>query len=177
MPDPHSTTTSRRLRRTALGGQLVAWGGLLLVVLFVGAALAFPEVRDPWLRQMGLELGGNAQLGALVAAIPAATFGYCLWQAGRLFATLRGADPFAPRAVAALVGLGWGAFATGIAATLAHTALAYLESLGSADGTRTLAIAFGSTELATLLVGILALAFALVIAEARRLEDDARGIV
>ena len=54
---------------------------------------------------------------------------------------------------------------------------AYLESLGSADGTRTLAIAFGSTELATLLVGILALAFALVIAEARRLEDDARGIV
>ena len=35
-------------------------------MLFVGAALAWPEVRDPWLRQMGLELGGNAQLGALV---------------------------------------------------------------------------------------------------------------
>ena len=93
-------------------GQIVAWGGLVIVLAWVVAAFAVPGVRDSWLGSLGVSAGSNALLSTLVASLPAVLFAYCLWQAGRLFGALRGRAPFSPRAIESLVGLGWGAVAT-----------------------------------------------------------------
>lgn len=166
-----------RLQRLAMAGQLVAWVGFAITALWVVAALLVPEVRNTWFASLGTPLDSNLLIGALIASLPAAFFAFCLWQAGTLFGALRGTAPFSPRAIAALLRLGWGAVATAVAGILCRTALLYLVSLGAADGTRSLAISLSSTDVGALLFGILALAFALVVAEAQRLDDDARGIV
>lgn len=166
-----------RLARWSLLGQFVSMGGFAVTVGWVLAALLVPEVRNDWLRQLGLSLGDNALLGTLVAALPAALFGFCLLQATLLFSALRRETPFSPRAVDALVALGWGAVATAVAGVVCRTGLYYLASFNSADGSRALVLSLSSTDIGTLLVGVLALVFALVVAEARRLEDDARSIV
>jgi len=170
-------TALARLARLARLGQIVAWGGLAIVVSWITAALALPGVRDGWLGTMGVSAGDNALLAALVAALPATLFAYCLWQAGLLFGALRSAAPFSPLAVQSLVSLGWGAVATAIAGVVCRMAVHYLASFSSPDGTRTLDLSLSSTDIGTLLVGVLALAFALVVAEAQRLEGDARSIV
>lgn len=174
----HSHRTDRdRLGRIALFGQIIGWGGFALTIGWVAAALALPEVRTGWLAGMGLNLGDNALLGTLVAALPAVLFGLCLLQAGRLFGALRGETLFSRRATETLLSLGWLAVATAITGILSRTALSYIVSLGSADGKRTLALSLSSSDIGALLVGLLALAFALVMAEAKRLDDDARSIV
>lgn len=172
-----SGTASTRLARLARIGQIIAWGGLVIVLAWVVAAFAVPGVRDSWLGSLGVSAGSNALLSTLVASLPAVLFAYCLWQAGRLFGALGGRAPFSPRAIESLVGLGWGAVATAIAGILCRVAVHYLASFGSPDGTRALVLSLSSTDIGALLVGVLALAFALVVAEAQRLEDDARGIV
>lgn len=172
-----SKTVPARLARLARLGQIVAWGGLVIVMVWVGAALALPGIREGWLNSLGVSAGNNALLATLVAALPATLFAYCLWQAGRLFGALRGATPFSPRAIQSLVGLGWGAVATAIIGIVCRMAIHYLASFGSTDGTRALVLSLSSTDIGALLVGVLALAFALVVAEAQRLEDDARSIV
>jgi len=170
-------TERATLSRIALFGQIISWGGVVLTIGWVAVAIAMPDVRTSWLAGMGLQLGGNALLGVLVAAVPALLFGLCLWQSGRLFGALRGNLPFSRRATDALLGLGWMAVATALTGVLSRTALAYMVSLESADGRRVLALSLSSSDVGALLVGILALAFALVMAEAQRLDDDARSIV
>lgn len=173
-----STRAGRtRLRRIARVGQIIGWGGFVLTIGWVAAALAMPELRAGWLAGMGLDLGERAMAGTLVAALPALLFGLCLWQAGTLFGALRGEMLYSLRATTALVRLGWLAVATALAGIACRTGLAYIASLGSVDGKRTLAISLSSSDIGALLVGLLALAFALVMAEARRLDDDSRSIV
>lgn len=176
-PDVLDGSRRARLTRIARFGQIVGWGGFALTLLWVIAAIALPDVRSTWLAGMGVDLGERALLGTLVAAVPALLFGLCLLEAGRLFGALQSATPFSPRASSALLGLGWFAVATAISGIVCRTALAYIVSLGSADGKRTLALSLSSADIGALLVGLLALAFALVVAEARKLDDDARSIV
>lgn len=174
----HSLTRHRgRIARIALFGQMIGWGGFALTVGWVASALVLPEVRTSWMAGMGLALGDNALLGTLVAALPALLFGLCLMQAGRLFGALRGEALFSKRATEALVSLGWLSFATAIAGIVSRAGLAYIVSFDSADGKRALALSLSSSDIGALLVGLLALAFALVMAEAQRLDDDARSIV
>jgi len=166
-----------RLARIARFGQIVGWGGFGLTLVWVVAAFALPDIRTTWLTGMGLDLGDRAMLGTLVAAVPAVLFGLCLMEAGRLFGALRSVTPFSPRAASSLLQLGWLAVATAVSGIVSRTVLAYIVSLGSADGKRTLALSLSSADIGALLVGLLALAFALVIAEAQKLDDDARSIV
>lgn len=173
----NSDVVSRRLSRWALVGQLVSWTGFVVTAGSVIAALALPSVRENWLNQFGVSLGDNAVLGVIVAGFPAALFAYCLFEAAQLFRALGQQAPFSPQAVRALVALGWAAMATAVAGVATRTALFYLASLGSADGKRALVLSLSSVDIGTLLVGVLALVFALVVAETRRLEDDARSIV
>jgi hypothetical protein len=141
------------------------------------AATLVPDVRMRWAGSLGFTPDGNDLPVLVAASIPALLFGYCLWEAGWLFAKLGGAAPFSPGAVRSLVRLGWAAVATAIAGIVCRMAAHYLISLGSPDGTRSLVLSLSSTDIGTLLVGILALAFALVVAEAQRLDEDARSIV
>ena len=173
----NSDVIARRLSRWALVGQLVSWAGFAVTAGWVVAALLLPSVRETWLNQFGVSLGDNALLGVIVAGFPAALFAFCLFEAGLLFAALGRDTPFSARAVRALVTLGWAAVATALAGVLCRTALYYIASLGSADGKRALVLSLSSVDIGTLLVGILALVFALIVAETRRLQDDARSIV
>jgi hypothetical protein len=176
-PMSNSDVIARRLSRWALVGQLVSWAGFVVTAGSVVAALVLPSVRESWLSQFGVSLGDNAVLGVIVAGFPAALFAFCLFQAALLFAALGKDAPFSARAVGALVALGWAAVVTAVAGVVSRTALYYLASLGSADGKRALVLSLSSVDIGTLLVGVLALVFALVVAETRRLEDDARSIV
>ncbi len=171
--DRHAT----RLKRLAIAGEFLAWGSFAVTVLGVVAAMMLPDMRGAWFASLGVRLDANPMIATVIAAIPAALFAFCLWEAATLFGALRGAVPFSSRAISALVRLGWGAVATAVASIVSRMSLAYIASLGSADGSRALAISLSSTDLGALLVGILALVFALVVAEARQLEYDARGIV
>lgn len=173
----NSNAVAGRLSRWALVGQVVSWSGFVVTAGWVIAALVLPAARDIWLDQFGVSLGENSVLGVVVAGVPAALFAFCLFEAARLFAALGRDAPFSQRAVRALVALGWGAVATAVAGVLCRTALYYIASLGSADGKRALVLSLSSVDIGTLLVGILALVFALIVAEARRLQDDARSIV
>jgi hypothetical protein len=176
-PMSNSDVISRRLSRWALVGQLVSWAGFVVTAGSVVAALALPSMRDSWLSQFGVSLGDNAVLGVIIVGFPAALFAYCLFEAAQLFRALGRDAPFSQGAVKALVALGWAAVVTAVAGVVSRTALYYLASLGSADGKRALVLSLSSVDIGTLLVGVLALVFALVVAETRRLEDDARSIV
>ncbi len=172
-----SDVVTCRLSRWALVGQIVSWTGFAVTAGSVIAALVLPSVRESWMNQFGVSLGDNAVLGVIIAGFPAALFAYCLFEAARLFRALGRDAPFSLGAVKALVALGWAAVATAVAGVLSRTALYYVASLGSADGKRALVLSLSSVDIGTLLVGVLALVFALVVAETRRLEDDARSIV
>lgn len=176
LPDAPSPALSR-LRRLAVFGEITAFGSLVLIVFFVALAIALPEIRGQWIKALGVELGGSDMLGVLVAAIPTSTFALCLYYSGRLFRALRGREIFGTAAVAALSGLGWSALATAVLAILSRTALGLIATYGLPPGQRQLVLSLSSSDLAAVLIGLLAFTLAGVMAEAIRLSDDLRTII
>lgn len=180
MPDPcldRPSPTLTRLRRLALFGEITSFGSVVLIVGFVGFALVLPDIRSQWIKALGVELGGSDLLGILVAAIPTSTFALSLYFSGRLFRALRGTEVFGSAAVAALSGLGWSALATALLAILSRTALGLIATASAPAGQHQLVLSLSSSDLAAVLIGLLAFTLSGVMAEAIRLSDDLRTIV
>jgi hypothetical protein len=111
----------------------------------------------------------------VLSLIPIGLFAYALWQARTLFglfARRRVVDPAVPPV---LRRMGLTAIAAPISAFIVHTVNVLI--LTDSGGTRRLIFGIGSDQIAALVVGLLLLAFAEIVRETLRIDDENKGFV
>ena len=171
-----------RLQRLARIAEWVALLGAVVVVLFCLWLIANPaeltlhllkEIREP----VETPTLGVLYLAGTIALVPSLLFAWALWQAYGLFGRMKSVWILDPKLPGIIVRLGRTAFATAVAGLLARPLVGLLMTSANPPGHRLLVIGISTDEIAGLIVGLLLLAFALVMQEAVRLEDDVRGFV
>ncbi len=150
--------------------------GYSLYLLFDREALIFylsREIPGP------LTPPGDGQLWLAygLAVLPAWGFALAMWEVRRFFALLGRSAIFDRAAPRILVRLGWIAIGLSIAGVLVRTLIVLVMTSANPPGQRQLAIGISSSDIAALMMGLLFLAFALVMQEALIIEDENRGFV
>ena len=178
-----SDVRRRKMRWIAGAAGWIALGAIVLVVGYEGfLALDRAAMRAEMLAKAPADTARNASDGAvlvawLIALVPTGIFLAAMWQVRRLFRLLASAPLFHPALPGLLRSLGGLAIAGTVAGFLARTLTVLALTLGNPPGQRQLTIGLGSDEITSLIVGLLFFAFALVMQEALRLEEDNRSIV
>jgi len=116
-------------------------------------------------------------LAGMLSLIPVAIFVAAMWEVRRLFRLLgksRVLDPAVPRL---LVRLGRLAVAAAVAGIVVRTLVVLVMTSSNPPGQKHLVIGIGSNEFASLIIGLLLFAFALVVQESLRIVDENRSFV
>jgi hypothetical protein len=172
----------RKLRRLSRWAQGLALVGMVSVIGYSVFLLFSPDMLVSFLRS---EVPGiivmppreRLWLAFGLCMIPAGIFVAAMWQAYRFFALLGQARMFDSAAPRILVRLGGLAIGVAVAETVVRTLVILVMTSANPIGQRQLVIGISSTDFASLIAGLLFLAFALVMQEAARIEDEMRGFV
>jgi len=126
-----------------------------------------------------VEPGAPALAAAgLVSLVPALIFIGAMWSTRTLFRLLgRAATVFDPRAPSLLKRLGLLAVAAAFAGVFVRMTVALLMTSSNPPGQQQLVLSVSSGDVTALVVGLLMLAFALVMQEGVRLDEDNRSIL
>jgi hypothetical protein len=172
----------RKLRRIARVAEWISLGGIALVGTYSAylwsdqAALTAHLQRDvPGI--VGVPTGGSLILAYLASLGPAAIFVVALWEARGVFRLLGATEFFDPAAPPRLVRLGVLAVAASVAGMVVRLVVGLVMSSADPAGPRQLVIAISSSEISALIVGLLLLAFALVMREAVSVAAENRSFV
>ena len=182
MEDRHMDNERRQLLRLARMAECIALGGAVVVGAFAAYALRTPEAVAAFL---GKDIPGAtvpAGVWGLAASyavgiVPVAIFVLAMLEARQLFRTLGAGTLYGEAVARHLVRLGWLALASALTGVIVRTLAGLLLTAGNPGGKRQLIVAIGSNEIASIIAGLLFLAFALIARQAQRLEDDSRSIV
>lgn len=175
-------TDRRRLRRVALAAEWIAFAGATMVAAFVAYLWLTPGA---WLTYLAKDLAlgssridaGMETVAAIIGTTPALIFVLAMWEARGLFRELRVGSPFGQTVTRHLLRLAWLALAAALGGVVVRLLVGVVLTWANPEGQRQLIIAIGTNEISAMVAGLLFLAFALVLNEARRLEDDSRSIV
>lgn len=172
----------RKLRRIARVAEWISLGGMALVGTYSAymwgdqAALTAYLQRDvPGI--IGVPSGGSLILAYLVSLVPAVIFVAALWEARGFFRILGATEIFDPAAPSRLVRLGVLAIAAAVAGIVVRLVVGLVMSSADPAGPRQLVIAISSSEISSLIVGLLLFAFALVMREAVSVAAENRSFV
>ncbi|WP_036260423.1 DUF2975 domain-containing protein [Methylocapsa aurea] len=172
----------RKLRLISRAAEWIAFGGMALVVAYCAYLWSNESALTAYLQRdvpgIALAPSGNSLiLPYLLSLIPVAIFVAAMWEARGLFCLLGKAEIFDSAAPRRLVRLGVLAIAAAVAGIVVRTLVVLVMTSANPAGQRHLVIGIGSDEVSSLIVGLLFLAFALVMQEAARLEDENRSFV
>jgi len=172
----------RKLRLIAHVAEWVALGGMALVVAYSAYLWSNPIALTTYLQRdvPGLTIapdGSAVILAGLLNVIPTAIFVAAMWVARSLFRVLGKSQFLDPAAPHLLVRLGGLAIAAAGAGVVVRTLVVLIMTSAHPPGQRHLVIAIGSSEISALVAGLLFLAFALMVQESLRIEDENRSIV
>jgi hypothetical protein len=171
-----------RLRLIARTAEALALGGMVTVVGYAVFLLVEPEAM---LRALSREVvddivdpGGLAVgIAWFLSLVPAIMFVTAMWWVRDLFRLLRRAPLFHPDAPPLMRRIGLLALAGTVAGILTHTLVAAVLTVANPPGHQHLVISLSSSDVIALIVGLLLLAFAQVMREGQRLDEDSRSIV
>lgn len=172
----------RKLRQISRVAEWIALSGIALIVTYSAylcwdrAALTDLLERDVPGVAIPASYGATAFACGL-SFIPCVIFVVAMWEARQLFRLLGANHIFSPATPRHLVRLGALAFMAAVAGIIVRTLVVLLLTSSNPSGERHLVIGVGSNEIAALVAGLLFLAFALVMQEALRIENDNRSIV
>lgn len=176
------TQRRRALSRLAGIARALAFAGMAMVAGFCLYLLFDPEALAAHLRReavipLTMATDWRLWLAYALSLIPALGFLAAMWQAQRFFGLLGEGRLFDRAAPRILVRLGWIAIGLAAASIVVRTLVVLVLTSANPPGQRQLAISISSTDVASLVVGLLFLAFALVMQEALILEDENRSFV
>ena len=181
--DPANSGDRRRLRSIAQIAEWLAIAGVVMGLGHVAYLALVPDALAIALRRevagVVVEPSGPALLAAgLVSFLPAVIFAGAMWSARTLFRLLgRAATVFDPTAPSLLKRLGLWAVAAAAAGVVVRMAVAVLMTSANPPGQQQLVLSVSSSDVTALVVGLLMLAFALVMQEGIRLDEDNRSIL
>ncbi len=173
-----------RLARVERLGRTAGWIAIGGIVATVGYAAYLAWDRDAF---VAYALGGLRDAATIAVApgsimpayllslIPIGLFAYALWLARGLFALFARGRVIDAAVPAVLRRMGLVAIAAPISAFLARTIGILI--LTKADGGAHLAFGIGSDQIAALVVGLLLLAFAEIVRETLRLDEENQSFV
>jgi hypothetical protein len=121
--------------------------------------------------------GGSLILAYLTSLVPTAIFVAALWEARGFFRLLGATEIFDPAAPPRVVRLGVLAIAASIAGIVVRLVVGLIMSSADPAGPQQLVIAISSSEISSLIVGLLLFAFALVMREAASVAAENRSFV
>lgn len=175
-------TDRPRLRRIAVIAEWTALAGAATVAAFVAYLWLTPGA---WLTYLAKDVpnapsrldAGVETLAGLIGTTPALIFVLAMWEARGLFRELRFGTLFGQTVTRHLLRLGWLALVAALGGVVVRLLVGLVLTWDNPEGQRQLILAIGTNEITAMIAGLLFLAFALVVNEARRLEDDSRSIV
>lgn len=172
----------RKLHRLSRFAEQLALAGIALVVIYCGYLLFDHDALLSYLRRNVSEtivVPSNDRLWLAygLSLIPAGVFVVTMWETRRFFVLLGNSRLFDRGAPRVLVRLGYLAITIATVEIIVHTLVVLVMTSANPPGHRLLVIGISSTDLASLIVGLLFLAFALVMQETLRLEDENRSFV
>lgn len=181
--DTTNSGDRRRLRSIAHIAEWLAVAGIVMGLGYVAYLALVPDALAIALRRevpgVVVEPGAPALAAAgLVSLVPALIFAGAMWSARTLFRLLgRAATVFDPRAPSLLKRLGLLAVAAAVAGVFVRMAVALLMTSANPPGQQQLVLSVSSGDVTALVVGLFMLAFALVMQEGVRLDEDNRSIL
>ncbi len=181
--DTTNSGDRRRLRSIAWIAEWSAVAGIVMGLGYVAYLALVPDALTIALRRevagVVVEPSGPALTAAgLVSFVPALIFAGAMWSARTLFRLLgRAATVFDPRAPSLLKRLGLLAVAAAVAGVFVRMAVALLMTSANPPGQQQLVLSVSSGDVTALVVGLFMLAFALVMQEGVRLDEDNRSIL
>jgi len=172
----------RKLRQISRTAEWIALCGIALIVSYIAylwwdqaALTAFLERDVP-----GVATPVSHEATVLAYAlsfIPCVIFVVAMWEARQLFHQFGADRIFCPATPRHLVRLGALAIMAALAGIIVRTLVVLLMTSSNPLGQQQLVIGVGSNEIAALVAGLLFLAFALVMQEALRIENENQGFV
>lgn len=185
-PPSDDTTESgdrRRLRSIAQFAEWLAVAGVAMGLGYVAYLALAPDALAVALRRevpgVVVAPGAPALTAAgLVSLVPALIFIAAMGSARTLFRLLgRAATVFDPAAPSLLRRIGLLAVAAAVAGVVVRMAVGLLMTSANPPGQQQLVLSISSGDVTALVVGLLMLAFALVMREGIRLDEDNRSIL
>ncbi|WP_296329041.1 DUF2975 domain-containing protein [Reyranella sp.] len=173
----------RRLRFITHTAEWLAVAGVAMGLGYIAYLALAPDALAIALRRevpgVVVDPGGPALTAAgLVSLIPALIFIAAMWSARTLFRLLgRAATVFDPAAPSLLRRIGLLAVAAAVAGVVVRMTVGLLMTSANPPGQQQLVLSVSSGDVTALLVGLLMLAFALVMREGIRLDEDNRSIL
>lgn len=177
------TADRRRLRTIAFAAEWLAVAGIAMVAGYVGYLILMPGALALSLQRdvTGIVTWPNGFAFAaaiLLSLVPAAIFVVAMLAVRSLFRLFgRSATIFHPDVPPLLRWLGLLAVTAAIAGVVTRTAIALLMTSANPPGQQQLILAISSADITSLILGLLLFAFALVMQEGIRLDEDNRSIV
>lgn len=177
----HPLAQRRKLQKIAAAARGVSLGGIFLMVgyqaylLFNPGDLISSLDLDAWPEGASFSTRAGV-LAWLISWVPSALFIAAMMHVRILFARLTRGSWFDPDISRLLRRIGQIAVAAAVAAFVTRTLVALVLTMGS-PGSPHFVIGIHTEEVTALVVGLLLLAFALVMQEAHAIEQDNRGFV
>ncbi|MDR3475364.1 MAG: DUF2975 domain-containing protein [Devosia sp.] len=170
-----------RLKAIALAGQVLSiFGGAAVAVFSLGRWLDGPTLAASLVAELPtapVPQGSVLLTAYVISLVPAAIFVGAMAEAWRLFGLLGRGKPFTAPVPRSLARLAYWATAAAGAGLVMRTVLGLVLTASAPGGRKQLIIAIGSDEIGVLVMALLLLAFALVMREAIRLDEDNQGII
>ncbi len=165
------------LRRFALWGQWIAAGSAALITAYGLYMVVNPDEALFLLHQTVpgvVILPPKPMLAAtvLVAALPALLFLLCLLQVWQLFGLARRGQLYSLQSQILLGRLGKLAIAVAVTGIVSRTLVALMFSSANPPGQKMLLIGFSSSDMGSILVGLLVFLFATVVRDAMALAQE-----
>lgn len=172
----------QKLRRISHIAEWIALGAIALVLSYCVYSWWSEVAQAAFLKRdvPGLVIpptAGVARLAYWISILPAGIFALAMWEARQLFRLFGTGNVFGRATPRHLLRLGFLAIAAAIAGMIVRALVILLMTSANPPGQQHLVLRIGSNELAALVAGLLFLAFALVMQEALRIEEDNLSIV
>lgn len=172
----------RRLRRLSTIAQGLALGSIALVVGYCAYLVVEPAALTAFLQKdvpdtIFAPTGGWLALAGALALAPVAVFVAAMWQAFGLFHHLGRAQSFDARAQRYLATLGKLAIVAAVLGVVVRTLVVLIMTSANPFGERHLVIGIGSNEMTALMVSCLLYAFAQLVQEFQRVNDENRSFI
>jgi hypothetical protein len=172
----------RKLWRVSVVAKVLALVSIALVVGYCAYLVVDPWALATFLQKdvPGVPITPATETLALAGAlslVPIAVFVAAMWQAFGLFHHLGQAQSFDSRAQHHLLTLAKLAIAAAVLGVVVRTLVVLVMTSANPFGQRHLVIGIGSNEMAALMIGCVMYAFAQLVQEFQRVEDENRSFI
>lgn len=183
MQPSNSEAMRRRVRRLARAAEWLAILGIAIVAVYEIYLLIDPAELLRYLRRgvpeaaNGVPAPGMLTWAWVADLVPVGLFLIAMVLVVKLFRRLRSATFFHPDVPRLLTRIGHLTVASAVAAIVSRTLVGLALTSGNPPGQRQFIVSFSSGDITSLITGLLLLAFALVMQEALRIDEENRSFL